>query len=146
MTYLLDELGEFLVESQINHRSVLVYQLNTEKERQETYTTNNKDSLEITSLNLANLDSLLPDFLSLLVVQEESSLIIHQVLDRVLVDWGLTSLGGSSYDLKVIGEGVVGVSGFGEVPSDGLLMSLRTCLMRCTYFTIEGLVGGRENE
>jgi hypothetical protein len=53
-------------------------------------------------------------------------LIIHQVLDRVLVDWGLTTLGGSSYDLKVVGEGVVRVSGFGEVPSDWLEVSLRT--------------------
>jgi hypothetical protein len=80
---------------------VLPYQLTPEK-RQETYTTNNKDSLEITSLNFANLDSLLPDFLSLLVVQEEPSLIIHQVLDRVLVDWGLSTFGGSSYDLEII--------------------------------------------
>jgi hypothetical protein len=128
MTYLLNELGEFLVESQINHGSVLPYQLTPEK-RQETYTTNNKDSLEITSLDLANLDSLLPDFLSLLVVQEEPSLIIHQVLDRVLVDWGLSTFGGSSYDLKVVGEGVVGMSSFGEVPSDWLLVSLERGLM-----------------
>jgi hypothetical protein len=102
MTYLLNELGEFLVESQINHGSVLAYQLNPEKRDKEMYTTNNKDSLEITSLDLANLDSLLPDFLSLFVVQEEPSLIIHQVLDRVLVDWGLSTFGGSSYDLEII--------------------------------------------
>lgn len=76
---------------------------NAPKAIRSTYTTNNKDSLEITSLNFANLESLLPDFLSLLVVQEEPSLIIHQVFDRVLVDRGLTSLGGSSYDLKVVG-------------------------------------------
>jgi hypothetical protein len=75
---------------------------NAPKAMKYTYTTNNKDSLEITSLNLANLDSLLPDFLSLLVVQEEPSLIIHQVLDRVLVDWGLSTFGGSSYDLEII--------------------------------------------
>ena len=75
---------------------------NAPKAIRQTYTTNNKDSLEITSLDLANLDSLLPDFLSLLVVQEEPSLIIHQVLDRVLVDWGLTTLGGGSYDLEIV--------------------------------------------
>lgn len=113
------------IESQIHHRSVLYISL-IPKTMKQTYTTNNKESLVFTSLDLANLDSLLPNFLSLLVVQEKPSLIIHQGLNRVLVDWGLTSLGGSSYDLKVVGEGVVWVSGFGEVPSDWLLISLKT--------------------
>jgi hypothetical protein len=136
MTYLLDELGELLVNSQIHHGSVLHISLHP-KTMEKTYTTNNKDSLVFASFNLANLNRLLPDFLSLLVLQEELSLIIHQVLDRVLVDWGFTTLGRSPYDLKVVGEGVVWVSSFGEIPSDWLLISLRTRVSGAgTYFTI----------
>lgn len=115
-----------------------------------THTTNNKDRLVITSFDLANLDSLLPDLLSLLVVKEEPSLVIHELLNRSLVNGCFVAFGRGSNDLKVLREGVVRVGSFREVPSDWL-KRISTCAPvdrneRATHFTVESFVCGRENE
>lgn len=89
-------------------------------ESSKTYTTNDKDCLVVTGLDLANLDSLLPDLLSLLVLQEELALVVHELLDGSLVYWGFIAFRRSTDDLKVFGEGVVRVGSLGEVPTDRL--------------------------
>ena len=88
--------------------------------KRETHTTDDEDRLVVASLDLADLNGALPDLLSVLVLQEEFALIIHELLDGVLVNGGFTTLGRSSDDLEILVENVVWMGSFGEVPSNWL--------------------------